>query len=936
MTEEALFLAALDIPDPTARAEYLAGACGDATVRGRVEALLLAHDKSGEFLDVPAGDQLRPDPAYGTTATFHGRSGDDPATEEKPGAPTFAERLSFLGPATRPDSLGRLGHYEVLAVIGRGGFGIVLKAFDDVLHRVVAVKVLAPELAATSPARKRFLREARAAAAVRHENVVQIYAVEESPLPYLVMEYIPGETLQQRINRSGPLEIADTVRIAGQVARGLAAAHATGLIHRDVKPGNVLLDAAIGEKVKLTDFGLARAADDASLTQSGVVAGTPMYMAPEQALGEPIDRRADLFSLGSVLNTMVTGRPPFRAATTMAVLKRVCDDTPRPIREVIPEVPEWLCAAIAKLHAKNPDGRFQSATEVADRLAEGASAAPDAGPAPQPWAGRARKRLSRRLLAVVALGVLLPSLFALTQMASPRARRIVGNYAQVEFTADPGLTSVLVLRDDALVEDWMNLNTHPSPRLPPGRYRVNPACAPGREVAHWKVTVVRLFDNTSATYAGPSCEFEVGRADFVYVHAVMRDKAPREEHTQEPDGWVQLFNGKDLTGWKNAEWADDPCKVEGGCLVAAGDVALYSVKEFKDFHCRIEIKVSKGAWGEWHFRCGRGGEGEGSTVISPGHKTGGLWFAKAMKPVRLFNPAKDDGTLPDTWLTVEVMAVGKEVTVLVNGTKTTEMKVAELRATGRLGLVSGRRDAVVTVRKVEVKELSADPMPAATEWERAVAAMPAEEQVKAVAERLKQLNLGFDGVVTHRIEKGTVVELNLSTKAVADISPVRALAGLKTLRCQGPAPTKTGGKLSDLTPLRGMALEALTCEYSPLADLGPLRDMPLKDLHIGVTKVTDLSPLKGMKLKILNISENEVVDLSPLADMPLEVLWCAHGPVTDLAPLKGLPLTSLECDFEPKRDGAILRSIKTLQTINYQPAAKFWKEADAGRPESKK
>jgi serine/threonine protein kinase len=278
--------------------------------------------------------------------------------------------LEFLDHSDKPESLGRLGHYEVLEVIGRGGMGIVLRAFDEKLHRVVAIKVMAPRLAATSPPRKRFLREARAAAKVRHENEIDIHAVEEQPIPHLVMEFVPGESLQQRLDRIGPLEVPDLLRIGQQIARGLAAAHAQGLIHRDVKPGNVLLEKGIEERVKITDFGLARAADDASMTQSGVIAGTPLYMAPEQAQGGAIDHRADLFSFGTVLYTMASGRPPFRAPTSLAVLKRVVEDAPRPIQEIIPEVPQWLCDIIARLHAKRPEDRFQSAKEVADLLGQ--------------------------------------------------------------------------------------------------------------------------------------------------------------------------------------------------------------------------------------------------------------------------------------------------------------------------------------------------------------------------------------------------------------------------------------------------------------------------------------------------------------------------------------------------------------------------------------
>src|SRR5262249_12870087 len=163
---------------------------------------------------------------------------------------------------------------------------------------------------ATSPARKRFLREARSSAQVRHENVVQVYEVADQPLPFLAMEFIPGETLQQKLDRVGPLDVPEALRIGRQIAEVLAAAHATGLTHREQQPGNVQREAG-KHKAKLPASGLPRAADDASIAQSGILAGTPMYMAPEQAQGQTLDQRADLFSLGSVLYQMVAGRPPF-------------------------------------------------------------------------------------------------------------------------------------------------------------------------------------------------------------------------------------------------------------------------------------------------------------------------------------------------------------------------------------------------------------------------------------------------------------------------------------------------------------------------------------------------------------------------------------------------------------------------------------------------
>jgi serine/threonine-protein kinase len=274
--------------------------------------------------------------------------------------------VDFLEPPTREQSLGRLGEIDILQVIGHGGMGIVLKGFQSALNRPVAVKVLAPHLATSGAARQRFGREAQAAAAVVHPNVMPIFTVDGSgKLPYLVMPYINGESLQERIDRRGALEVLDVLRIGLQVARGLAAAHAQGLVHRDIKPANILLERGV-DRVLLTDFGLARAADDASLTRTGFIAGTPLYMSPEQARGDSIDARSDLFSLGSVLYTMCTGRPPFRAESSYGILRRITDNDPRPITDSHASVPNWLVALVDRLLAKRADQRFQSAEKVAE------------------------------------------------------------------------------------------------------------------------------------------------------------------------------------------------------------------------------------------------------------------------------------------------------------------------------------------------------------------------------------------------------------------------------------------------------------------------------------------------------------------------------------------------------------------------------------------
>lgn len=305
--------------------------------------------------------------AYSSSCLLVSGSGATPVDDDDE---TFASdfAVDFLSASDDPAMLGRLGEYDILEIIGRGGMGVVFKGFQKELHRCVAVKVLAPHLALSAAARRRFEREAQATAAVVHPHVMAIHSVAANvKLPYLVMPFISCESLQQRLDRLGPLDLKDVLRIGMQAADGLAAAHAQGLVHRDVKPANILLEANV-DRVMLTDFGLARAVDDATLTRTGIIAGTPQYMSPEQANGDAVDHRSDLFSLGSVLYAMCTGRPPYRADTTFGVLRRIREATPRRICEINPEIPEWLERVIWKLLDKSPGNRIQSAVDVASIL----------------------------------------------------------------------------------------------------------------------------------------------------------------------------------------------------------------------------------------------------------------------------------------------------------------------------------------------------------------------------------------------------------------------------------------------------------------------------------------------------------------------------------------------------------------------------------------
>lgn len=356
-----------------------------------------------------------------------------------------AEIRQWLGPTDDPQALGRIGRYEVTGVVGAGSMGVVLKALEPQLKRFVAIKVLLPLLAHNGAARHRFSREARSAAAVNHPHVVPIYGVDEyQGLPYLVMQYVPGESLAERIARDGPLSAEEVVRIALQTARALAAAHEQGLVHRDIKPANILLENGI-ERALVTDFGLARIADDASMTGSGVITGTPQFMSPEQASGHGIDARSDLFSLGAVMYAMCTGHPPFRAETVFGLLKRICEDTPRPVRASNPEIPDWLDQLIGKLLAKAPADRFASADEVAEHLAaELAHLQNPLGTRPpaRPWLVRPRlleRVRSRHWLGLTAALVLAAGGWYALQ-ADPPAKDSAMNATQVQVRVQAGDT----------------------------------------------------------------------------------------------------------------------------------------------------------------------------------------------------------------------------------------------------------------------------------------------------------------------------------------------------------------------------------------------------------------------------------------------------------------------------------------------------------------
>jgi serine/threonine protein kinase len=312
-----------------------------------------------------SGVALAPQPAGATPATARTTQLPAPAGDEP------VDYSQLLAPPQQAGEMGRIGSYKVLKVLGRGAMGGVFQAEDIPLARPVALKVLLPALGSTPEGRTRFLREAQAAAALQHDHIVTIFQVgEDRGVPFLAMQLLEGETLEDRLQREPRLPLRTILRLSREIADGLAAAHTRHLIHRDIKPGNIWLEAG-RDRVKILDFGLARAlGDDARITQTGAVLGTPAYMSPEQARGQAVGTRSDLFSLGCVMYHLCTGQLPFPGKDTLATLSALALEQPPPVKELNPAVPLELSELVTRLLAKDPVDRPASAREVVETLTQ--------------------------------------------------------------------------------------------------------------------------------------------------------------------------------------------------------------------------------------------------------------------------------------------------------------------------------------------------------------------------------------------------------------------------------------------------------------------------------------------------------------------------------------------------------------------------------------
>lgn len=433
-------------------------------------------------------------------------------------------------------AVGRVQHYDLVRCLGRGGMGVVFEAFDSKLQRVVALKMMGPSLLIDPASSERFLREARAAAAIAHPNVVAIHEVSSiRELPFLVMEYISGESLQARLDRESPLEIGTVVDIATQVATALAAAHEKGLIHRDVKPANILIQEGSG-LAKLTDFGLAQTRSGDRLTQSGTLLGTPEYLAPEQINGGSVDHRSDLFSLGSVIYRMCSDRPPFSSDSIVATLQQVAATRPIPLRRLDSRVPAWLSSLVERLQQKKPEDRPLNAKDVSATLSgETATVA-------TPPSQRVRLRSLKIGIVVAALAcvVAITTIFLPHGEAQPSP---ASSSAQlIEFLSDRESTDLVV-----------ELTSRRAYQMPPLRFdgrSIKLIAGPGIE----PTLVFNLaFDDVAISCRDSRIDFEGVRIE------IGEDRAAEDEEEADFESLLSVVDGSVSVKDCSFDAGDRPC-----------------------------------------------------------------------------------------------------------------------------------------------------------------------------------------------------------------------------------------------------------------------------------------------------------------------------------------------------------------------------------------
>jgi hypothetical protein len=750
---------------------------------------------------------------------------------------------AFLAPAQADDELGRLGQYRILEVLGSGGMGVVFRAEDLKLKRPVALKAMLPAVTGSRSAGQRFQREAEAMAAVEHDHIVRIYQVDaDRGVPFLAMELLRGESLDARLKRNEKLPLAEVLRIGREIAEALAAAHATGLIHRDVKPANVWLEAP-RDRVKLLDFGLARAAaQEAGLTQRGAIIGTPAYMAPEQGRGDPVDARCDLFSLGVVLYRLCCGQVPFRGKDSVSTLMLVASHEPESPIRVNADLPPELSDLVMQLLAKDAERRPESAAVVIEVLQtlertlvrpketaatvvlsaaglERAAALSRATPGPQPEAPAPEPEHK-------------PAAPAREPAAAPAGTRqtpILPRRRSLVLAAAGVATLALVLAGVVLF--WQTAR---------GTVRIE-INDPEIKVALDKggATITGADKNDIRVAAGAhALHVQRGSLEFDTDQFLLKKGETVTLKVELVPGAVQVVQDGKVIGkgpLPGGVQVIDPVWFETvAALPAEAQVAAVAAKlkeRNPGFDSRVKHTIDGGVVTGLEF----------ST-----DKVTDLWPVRALTGLR---------------------------TLICRGTESGKGQLADLAP------LQGMKLTYLDCRFTKVSDLSplrGMPLTTLELFDTAVADLAPLQGMK-----LTRLTCGTTKVLDLSPLKGmALTELDLHGTPVSDLSPLQGMP-LVWLRAAAT-------KVSDLSPLRGMPLKVLYCGSDPVSDLSPLKGMPLTVLDCGNTQVTDLSPLKDMKLTILRCYGIRIADLSPLRGMPLKELACDFKVERDTEILRSL------------------------------------------------
>jgi serine/threonine protein kinase len=908
----------------------------------------------------------------------------------------------------------QLGDCEIVAKLGQGGMGAVYKARQTALDRMVAIKVLPAQFSTDDEFIARFKREAAAAARLTHPNIVQVYSAgKQEDTNYFVMEFVDGESVQQRLKRKGKIAPAEALAICVYVAQGLDYAwKRTKLIHRDIKPDNIFL--STDGEVKLGDLGLAKSAGGpgSGLTMTGAYMGTPYFVSPEQARGlKEIDFRADIYSLGCTLYFMVSGHMPYEGegCDALQLMFKHVNEPPPEILQVWPECPAPLAELITAMIQKKPDDRYQSYEELIAHMKQVVAELRSGSQAQVVVHKKAVSEAAEALPITPVLAATLPAApvpapASAVSKKTPQPKSI--SPAKVDKTqlvesvppAEPNTPakkaelkapSFALIMTGTVVSSLLVLGLFLWSPWKPSRSSVTPVTQPvlaGVDVAFIKEiaalpaeeqvkrVVVKLkelnplFDPAADEWQpiiknGQVTELSVfvrniadvsPLAAFTKLQAIkfktegnrgrskLSDLSPLRglPLTRLECKFTRITNLSPLQGMSLTELT-----LVGSPFKALSPLRGMPLKDLRLAYCEVTDLSPLADLSLDYLEIQR----TKVTDVSPirNYRIKSLACDSSLD----LSPLRGNSTLE------RINVTGKGI------------PVAEYWKRVDAGEFPTKKPLIDDVDSSATQNASAGGADAA--FVKEVAALPAEEQVKRVVAELKKLNPGPEGWETHEILGGQVISFKCSSESIKDISPLRTLPHLTTLWVKGTKDKRNpltdlsplrGMKLTqlaisktqvrelsplngmpmefldaeqtqvtDLTPLRGMPMRSLNISRTPVTDISPLRDLTkLDELFMHTTAVADLSPLKGLRLKQLACQITQVNDLSPLQGMSLKILGCGTTKVNDLSPLQNLPLESLSCDFKPERDTKILRSIKTLTTINNKPAAEFWKQVDAG------